>query len=161
MKSLPSLSIITNCYNPDLSIFALSLRSIDEQAYPKNLIEHIVMDAGSTNGAVELAKKYNCKVLPRPDLLLKSQERMSLAIKRAKGELVFIFETDNILVGNNNLRQLVQPLVENNKIWCTFSFKNGYYKNMPALTRYFALLGTNDCFLYYLNKTEKISHDTS
>ena len=52
------VSIVSCCYNPDLEIFEKMLNAIKRQTYPKKLIEHLVMDGGSTNGAEKLAKKY-------------------------------------------------------------------------------------------------------
>lgn len=163
MSQLPSISIITNSYNPNLKIFRKSLESIKKQKYPKKLIEHLVDDIGSTNGAVDLAKKYGCKIIKRSDFIntgqFETQERMSLAIKRAKNELILILETDNIMVGNDWLLKMVTPFMGNKKVVSTYSIFNAYEKNMPLLTKYFALFGVNDIFLYYLGKSEKIPLD--
>ena len=58
MNNLPSISIVTCTYNVNLKLFEKVLKALREQVYPKRLIEHIVMDAGSSNGTVELAKKF-------------------------------------------------------------------------------------------------------
>lgn len=161
MKSsiLPSVSIVTNLYNPDLAIFTKSLQAIQSQDYPKDLIEHIVMDGGTTNGADKIAKKYNCAIVKRKDLQNKSQERMSLGIKMATKEIVLILEADNIIIGEKWLRQMVQPFIDDRDIASTYSMYNGYEKDMPALTKYLALIGVNDVLLYFLDKSEKMPLD--
>jgi len=63
----PSISIITTCFNSNLALFRQVLLTIDQQKYPKYLIEHIVMDGGSKNGAIELAREFGCKVIVRKD----------------------------------------------------------------------------------------------
>lgn len=159
MISLPSISIISPTYNCDLRIFKQSLESIRIQDYPKRLIEQIRVDGGSQNNTVNLARSYGAKVIERSDLLEASQERMGIAFSEAKNEIILILESDNILIGKDWLKLLVQPFIDDKNIFCTFSMYNGFKKNMPALTRYFALFGTNDAFLYYLGKVEKMPLD--
>ncbi|MCL5113758.1 MAG: glycosyltransferase family 2 protein [Patescibacteria group bacterium] len=159
MVKLPSISIVSPTYNCDLKIFKESLESIKNQDYPKELIEQIRIDGGSENDTVKLARSYGAKVIERPDLLEASQERMGIAFLEAKNEIILILESDNILIGKNWLKLMVQPFIENKDIFCTFSMYNGLRKSLPALTRYFALFGTNDAFLYYLGKIEKMPLD--
>lgn len=159
MKQFPSISIVTPTYNCNLKLFKESLESIKHQKYPSSLIEHIIIDGGSTNDTLKLAKIYRCKIIKKPELIEYSQERMSLGIQAAKHELILILETDNVLIGNDWLQKTVLPFLEEEKIWCTFSMYNGYKKNSSLLTKYFALFGTNDCFLYYLDKVEKMPLD--
>jgi len=54
-KNLPTISIITPCYNHAEFIEAAIL-SVINQGYPK--LEYIIMDGGSTDGSVEIIKKY-------------------------------------------------------------------------------------------------------
>lgn len=156
MKDLPSISIVTGTLNPRLSLFDCVLKTIQNQTYPKNLIEHIVMDAGSINGSIELAKKYGCKVEVRKDLMNQEEVRASLGIKKAKGDLVLILESDNIPTSKNWLKEMVQPFIDNEKVFCTFSGYNSYNKESSLTTRYGAFFGAADPALYYLGKSEKI-----
>ncbi len=157
MNSLPTISIVTCLFNSDLTFFRKGLESIANQHYPKKLIEHIVMDGGSTNGSMELAKKYGCKVFIRKDLLEKAEMRIALGIKRAKNNLVLILEADNILSSRNWLVQMVEPFLADKRIFCTYSAYYGYNKTLPATTRYSALFGTPEPTVYFLKKNEKIS----
>lgn len=157
MKSLPSISIVTCLYNSDVTFFRKGLESIANQHYPKKLIEHIVMDGGSTNGSMELAKKYGCKVFVRKDLLEEAEMRISIGIKKAKNDLILILETDNILTSRDWLLLMVEPFLSDKRIFCTYSAYYGYNKDLPATTRYSALFGAPEPTVYYLNKNEKIS----
>lgn len=158
MIELPTISIVTCCYNPDLEIFKKSLESVSRQFYPKKNIEHIVMDGGSMNGAVSIARKYGCQVVDRHDLLNKALTRMALGIKVAKNDMILFLEPDNIIQGKNWLKQMTKPLIDDPQIIGTFSMYNGYEKRMPLLTKYYALIGANDPILYYLQKSEKLTH---
>ncbi len=157
MKSLPTISIVTCLFNSELTFFRKGLESIANQHYPKKLIEHIVMDGGSTNGSMELAKKYRCKVFIRKDLLEKAEMRIAMGIKQAKNDLILILEADNILTSRDWLVQMVEPFLLDKRIFCTYSAYYGYNKSLPATTRYSALFGTPEPTVYFLRKNEKIS----
>lgn len=161
MAYLPRISIVTGTLNPSLNIFEKVLRSIKNQQYPRDNIEHLVMDGGSRNGAVELAGRYGCRVVVPKGQWRREQVRPALGIKRAKGELVLILESDNILVGSDWLKKIVKPFLDNDKVVCSFSAYNTYEKDMSLTTRYCALFGAPDPTLYYLRKTEKIRMDQS
>ncbi len=153
---LPTISIVSGLFNTDLKLWKKVLTSINKQIYPPIKIEHIVMDAGSTNGSVELARSFGCRVIQRSDLLNRGSVRMSLGIRQAKGDLILILEPDNIIVGYNWLEEMVKPFVEQSEVFAAFSMYNAFEKNMPMLTRYCALIGANDPTLVYLNKSEKM-----
>lgn len=156
MKKLPTISIITCTLNPDLNTFKKSLESIKQQDYPKNLIEHIVVDGGSVNSVMEMAGKYGCTTLLRKDLLKQEQARQSIGCKKAKGEVLLMLQSDNILTSKDWLRKMVGPFMQNENVFCTFSAYNGFEKNMSTITRYTALFGAPHPMLYYLNKSDKI-----
>ncbi|MFH1827587.1 MAG: glycosyltransferase family 2 protein [bacterium] len=155
-KKLPTISIVTPTWNSNIKLFERVLKELKRQTYPRELIEHIVFDAGSTNGTAELAKKYGCKVTIRADLKVQEQVRQSLAIKKSRGELVLILQSDNIPTSKIWLKEMVQPLLDDKKIFATFSAYNDYEKNMSMMTRYHAFFGTCDPVLYYLGKSDKI-----
>lgn len=152
--NLPSVSIVTCSYNSPLALLEKCLKAIASQKYPKKLIQHIVMDAGSTNGSVELAKQYGCTVIVRPDLLYFSQKRMSIGIQKSKGEIILFLEPDNIMTASDWLSRMVEPF-KDKAIVGTYSMHNTYAQGMSALSIYFALIGANDPLLWYLGKSEK------
>lgn len=157
-KNLPTISIVTCTYNADLTLFEKVLKAIRSQTYPQKLIEHLVMDAGSDNGTVELARSYNCQVIIRPDLKEREQVRASLGFKMAKGQILLILQSDNLPPSRQWIEQMVQPFLENKNIFCTYSAHYSYKKNMSATTRYNALIGANDPLIssYFLDKIEKV-----
>ncbi len=115
------------------------------------------MDGGSTNGSMELAKKYGCKVFVHKDLLEKAEMRIAMGIKKAKNDLILILEADNILSSRNWLVQMAEPFLTDKRIFCAYSAYYGYNKGLPATTRYSALFGTPEPTVYFLKKNEKIS----
>src|SRR5439155_16961430 len=142
MAKFPSISIVTCTYMSDLSRFTKVLESVKKQNYPKYLIEHLIMDGGSKNGTLELAKKYGCKVYSDPSYKDVAQKRASIGIMKSKNELILILEDDNILPSKNWLAEMVVPFIENKTIFCTFSAYNSYEKVMNDTTKYCALFGS-------------------
>lgn len=159
MKSLPSISIVTCAYNCNISRFTKVLESIQMQDYPTEKVEHLVMDGGSENETIALAKEFGCRVYSNPSLRDYAEERASLGIIKSKHELIIFLEDDNIIPSKNWFREMVKPFQENQNIICTFSAYNTYEKNMSLTTKYCALFGIPDPTLYYLKKSEKIRMD--
>lgn len=156
-KVLPSISIITTSFNSNLAIFTKVLKTIEQQDYPKNLIEHIVVDGGSKNGLIDLATQFKCKIIIRGDLQEEINARMLIGVKSAKNSIIAIIETDNIPTNTDWLRRMIEPFLVDKKIFCTFNAYNSFSKNMSLLTKYCALFGISDPVLYYLGKSEKMS----
>lgn len=159
MKNFPSISIVTLTFNADLGIFKQSIESIKYQNYPKRKIEQIVVDGGSKNGTIKIAKSYGCKIIERPDLEYETEARKSIGIKKSKNDIILFLEADNILVGEDWLQAMVLPFMEEENVFCTFSMQNSYLKNMPLLTKYCALIGVSDPPVCYLGKSDKIMLD--
>ena len=162
MNNLPSVSIVSCTYNANPSLFKQVLEALRAQDYPKNLIEHIVMDAGSENGTIELAKKFGCKVYVHPEFREEEQVRASLGFKKAKGKIILIIQSDNLVTSKDWIRRMVQPFLQNKDVFCTYTAHYSYKKNMSATTRYGALIGANDPLIspFFLDKIEKVAMTT-
>ncbi len=156
MSQLPFVTIQSGTFNSNLSLWKKVLESVKRQDYPRSRIEHIVFDKGSTNGCVALSLSYGCTVIVRHDPPHRQQVSAAIGIKRARGSLVMVLESDNILTSKQWLRQMVQPFIDYKDVVCAYSVHNSYYKGMDLNTRYTALIGSPDPTLYYLRKTEKI-----
>ena len=155
MEKYPSISVVFALLNTDLATWKKTLDALIMQDYPKNKIEYIVMDGGSTNGADQLARLYGCKVFVLPRLRNNAGGRIGLGITKAKGKIILLLESDNIVVGKQWMKQMVRPFMESKEIVSTFSMHNSFDHDMSSLTKYCALLGTNDPLVYYLGKSEK------
>lgn len=152
---LPTISILTITYNPDITVFTRSLESIQRQQYPKQNIEHIVVDGGSGEESIRLMKRYGCNVIVRKELKLDGEARRSFAVKSAKNDIILWLESDNILEDADSLKKLVQPFMDDPKIISAFPIHYGYNREGSVLDRYSALFGGCDPVVFYLKKTDR------
>ncbi len=99
-----SVSIIIPCYNEEQNLPKL-LESIEIQKYDQVSVEVIVVDNGSTDRSVAIAKEYKAEVLVYPKVNISSLR--NLGSKRATGEFYVFIDADCIPV-DNWLREIVK-----------------------------------------------------
>jgi len=100
------LSIITTCLNSERTI-RFTLNSILSQSY-KN-IEHIIIDAGSTDGTKKILKKYNHR--QKKIFTLKNSsiyQAINFGIKKSTGDYIAILNSDDIYNSNTIIEKVVK-----------------------------------------------------
>src|SRR3990172_2104457 len=105
-NDLPSVSIIIPTLNAERFLEGC-LPSITKQDYPKEKIEVIVADGGSTDKTLEIAKKYDCRIIFNKKIL--AEPGVDLGLRKAENDICFIFAADNELVGKDWIRKMVIP----------------------------------------------------
>jgi glycosyltransferase involved in cell wall biosynthesis len=93
-KNLPKVSIIVTTYNEEKDIENL-LKSFMKLKYPKNKLEIIVVDDGSTDKTVEIIQRYSVK-------LIKTKHRgfgeaRNIGLKVSRGDIVAFIDADMVL----------------------------------------------------------------
>lgn len=97
-KTFPKISIITVSYNQGQFIED-NILSVINQKYPN--IEHIIIDAGSTDGTLDILKKYDKHLnwVSEPD---KSQsDGLNKGFKKATGDIIGWINSDDKLAENS------------------------------------------------------------
>jgi GT2 family glycosyltransferase len=92
---LPLVSVVTAALDPPLDKLIRCIESVEAQAYPR--IEHVVVDGGSTNGALDvLGEHSHIRWISEPD---RGQcDAMNKAIfRQSTGELVVWLNADDVL----------------------------------------------------------------
>jgi len=88
----PTISIITPCLNR-VQLVGAAVESVLEQDYPA--LEHIVMDGGSTDGTLDLLRKYpRLRLVSEPDKGM--YDAINKGIRLASGGIIGLLNTDDL-----------------------------------------------------------------
>ena len=90
----PKISIVTVSYN-QVEFIEDNIRSVINQNYPN--IEHIIIDAGSTDGTIEILKKYDKYInwISEPDN--GQSDGLNKGFKKATGDIIGWINSDDKL----------------------------------------------------------------
>lgn len=157
MKTLPSISVVIPTLNSG-SVLEKCLKSISIQDYPKNNIEIIIADGGSTDQTLTISKKHHAKIVNNP--LKTGESGKAVGVKEAKNALVVLIDSDNILPNDHWFSDMVAPFADK-EIIASEPIEYTYRRQDPFLTRYFALLGMNDPICLFIGNYDRYSYITN
>jgi len=113
-KKWPKISIITPSFN-QAEFIERTIKSVLSQDYPN--LEYIVMDGGSTDGTVEILKKYSQKIIWRSEKDKGQGDAINKGLKLARGEILGYLNSDDVLAPGA-LKAVADFLVKNpKKMW--------------------------------------------
>ena len=98
---LPKISIVTVSYN-QAEFIEQNILSVINQNYPN--VEHIIIDAGSTDGTVEILKKYDKHInwISEPDN--GQSDGLNKGFKKATGDIIGWINSDDNLSDNSLIK---------------------------------------------------------
>lgn len=152
-KNLPLVSVLIPTLNA-ATVLEDCLKSVNNQNYPKGKIEIIIADGGSTDRTLEIAKKYRAKIFQNP--LKTAEAGKAVALRQAKGELVALIDSDNILPDKDWFKMMIVPFVDP-EIVGSEPWEFSYRKEDGFIDRYCALMGMNDPLCYFLGNYDRRS----
>ncbi|MCB0514404.1 MAG: glycosyltransferase, partial [Bacteroidetes bacterium] len=151
-RKWPKVSIVMATLNAE-RVLEDCLISIASQNYPKDKIEIILGDGGSTDATKEIAKKYNALIVHNP---LKTAESGKMtALRRSTGEYIALIDSDNILPSSDWLQRMIKPLLHHTEAVGSEPIEYSWRKQDGFITRYCALLGMNDPLVHFLGNYDR------
>lgn len=110
------VSIITAVYN-DIETVEQCINSVLSQHYEN--IEHIIIDGGSTDGTIEIIKKYNNKTsksVSEPDDGIYCA--LNRGINLASGDIIGVLHADDFYANDNVIETMVSQMKKHNVDSC-------------------------------------------
>ncbi len=146
----PLLSIIIATYNSERTL-EKTLQSITNQTYPKEKVEILVIDGGSTDNTISISKSYSCKILPNPKVDPVSAKH--IGILKASGKYILFLDSDEVLEKPTSLKVKYLAFKKDGKIKSVIP--NGYKtpKEGSAINYYINEFG--DPFSYFFYRESK------
>lgn len=114
----PKVTINIATLNEEKNI-AACLESIFSQDYPKELIEVIIVDGGSTDRTLDIARSFETRIIENPLRTCPAGRRIGLQF--ATGELHIYLDADILLPSPNWLGEMVLPLMLEPKVVASFT----------------------------------------
>ncbi len=160
-EKFPFVSVITPVYN-SAKVIGLCLQAIAEQDYPKDKLEVVIADAGSSDDTLKIvrsfSKKLHINICKNP--LKTGEAGKAVGVDKAKGDIIALIDSDNIITGTDFLRRMTAPFVEDKNITGTEPLYFVYRENDTALTKYFAAAGINDPLCLFIGNYDRYSYVT-
>lgn len=108
LNKLPFVSFVIPTYNAE-KYLEKCLKSVVMQKYPKDKMEIIVIDGGSVDNTVNIAKRYNVRILD--NLKRDAESGKFIGISGSKGEIIALVDSDNEIVQDDWLSKMIVPLI--------------------------------------------------
>ena len=149
--SMKSVSVVMPTYNSIRTIEAC-LKSVRGQDY-QGKIEIVVADGGSEDGTIEVLKKYGCRVVKESSG--NPETAKAIGLKQAKGEMVLLIASDNVLPGKDWLSKMVKVLESEPKLVAVYPWRYEVRKKDSSLNRYYDLMGANDPVAKFMGRADR------
>lgn len=147
LPSYPSVSIVIPVLNEQDRIPAC-LNSVFQQDYPREKLEVLVIDGGSSDNTVKLAQQFPVTILSNPKKI--AEYGKAIGIEHTDSQFFVLLDADNVIGQSNWLKQMIYPLLDNQSLLGSMS----YYLDDPDdfyLNRYFTLMQATDPLARFLH----------
>ncbi|SRR5258708_1821835 len=142
----PLISIAIATYNSEATLSKV-LFSIINQKYPSSKVEVLIIDGGSTDSTLSIARKYKCRIFN--NLHGDFVHAKNMGYNLAKGEYLVFLDSDEELVNRSSLKHKLSAMNKNENIRIVLS--SGYKKpiNYPDINFYVNDYGDPFSFFMY------------
>lgn len=148
------ISIIMPTYNSEHTI-EYSLRSIRRQSIKQTQVEILLVDGGSSDKTLEIAKKYNVKVLYNKQKLPEFAKQQGMLA--ATGRYGIFIDSDESFINMESLRKRIDIFQKYHNVCNIVSTGQTYQKNEIGVVRYANFIGDPfSNFVYRYNGYNRI-----
>lgn len=140
LSHYPPVTFIITTYNSD-KYFVDCLNGIFMQKYPKNKFDVIIIDGGSKDDTLNIAKKYDVKIENNPHRI--AEYGKAVGIKKCTTEYFILLDSDNIITNEYWLLNMIYAMHNETNIIGVES-KMTINTNMTLINKYCTLLRISD-----------------
>lgn len=130
-----TISLIIRCFNEEKHIGRL-LRGVAEQTVSD--VEVIVVDSGSTDRTVDIARQYNARVISIRPEDFSFGYALNVGCEAAKGDILVFASAHVYPLYNDWLELMRQPFFEDEKIALVYGKQRGDHRNKYSEHQIFA-----------------------
>ena len=153
MEYLSLVSIMIATFNSE-RLLPRTLDAIKKQTYPKELIEILIVDGGSTDNTIEIAKQYGCKILNNDKT--EPVNAKLIGARNAIGKYLITLDHDEVMSDKRSIEKKVLAAQEHTT--CKVFLPSGYLRprDYPKLNQYISEFGDPfSLFIYKFSKDSK------
>ena len=154
MKGQDMVSFVIPTLNSEKTL-GECLDAILAQDFPRSGYEIVIADAGSSDATLEIAKAKGVDVICANPLKT-GEAGKAAGIEAAKGDLIALVDSDNILPDRDWLRRMTEPFADE-EVFASEPISYSARPTDPSLTRYFAYLGMNDPVCLFVGNYDRTS----
>ncbi|MBI4060747.1 MAG: glycosyltransferase [Elusimicrobia bacterium] len=97
-RSLPAVDVFITIYNEPLHVLHVTLVACAALDYPRDRLSIYVLDDGPRDSVREMAAKYGCRYLTRPDRRHAKAGSLNNALRHSRGEFILSLDCDHVPV---------------------------------------------------------------
>ncbi len=150
MKDKPVLTIIIATLNSG-ELLPKVLESVSQQDYPLSTVEILVIDGGSTDTTLEIAKKYNCKIIFNPKMV--PAWAKYLGYLQAQGKYAMFLDSDEVIENIQSIKKKIDLLTKNPSVGAVTGSGYKSPRNYGVVNNYINEYG--DPFSFFIYKLSK------
>lgn len=154
----PSITVAIPTFNERTNI-RKCLNSIFDQEYPRQLLEVLVVDGGSTDGTVNIAREYGVKVLSNEGR--DAEIGKIIAFHETNTDLFLFLDADQEIASTEWLKKMIYPLMQDSEIIGSFT---RYFSRRedPGINRYLSYdeLQRDPIYLFFSKRIKDVVKDS-
>lgn len=135
------------------------LEAINRQTYPKKKLEIMVVDGGSTDSTVSIAKQFHCRVIHNPNV--EPLYAKYLGYRYAKGSYIIFIDHDEVFENADSIKNRVHVFESNKDIKAVIGTGYKNPKGLHIINQYINEFGDPfSFFIYRLSKNTEFFLNT-